>query len=96
MAPSTKPADDRLLLLQLLEESYQLPNWNETNLKSALRRVKPVMAGWRPPHARRSIAEIAVHCAYWKYSLRRKLSGSRRGTFPLKGSNWFKISDPAA
>ena len=87
-----KPAaDDRQLLLQMIEESYRLPNWNATNLRSALRRVGPEMAAWRPPHAKRSIAEIVVHCAYWKYGLRRRLSGGKRGTFPVKGSNWFNI-----
>ena len=90
MAKRTRATDDRLLLLQMVEEAYQLPNWNGTNLRAALRRVTPEMAGWRPPHARRSIADIVVHCAYWKYALRRRLSGGRRGTFPAKGSNWFK------
>ena len=70
---STKSTDDRPLLLQMIEEAYQLPNWNETNLKSTLRRVSPEMAGWRPPHAKRSIADIVVHCAYWKYALQRRL-----------------------
>ena len=90
MAKRTKAADDRHLLLQMIEEAYQLPNWNCTNLRSALRRVSAPMAGWRPPNAKRSIADIVVHCAYWKYALRRRLSGAPRGTFPLKGSNWFK------
>ncbi|MBE0592773.1 MAG: hypothetical protein IH616_10290, partial [Gemmatimonadales bacterium] len=26
---------------------------------------------------------------YWKYTVRRRLLGERRGSFPLKGSNWF-------
>lgn len=93
MAKSAPAADDRLLLLQMIEESFQLPNWNETNLRSTLRRVNAEMAGWKPLHAKRSIADIVVHCAYWKYALRRRLSGSRRGMFPLKGSNWFKTGN---
>jgi len=94
MVKRNQADDDRLLLLQMLEESYRLPNWNETNLSSALRRVSPHMAGWTPPHAKRSIADIVVHCAYWKYALRRRLTGEKRGSFPLKGSNWFKINSP--
>ncbi len=86
----TAAADDRQLLLQMVEEAYQLPNWNTTNLRSSLRRVGADMASWRPPHAKRSIADIVVHCAYWKYSLRRRLTGAKRGSFPLKGSNWFR------
>jgi hypothetical protein len=30
-----------------------------------------------------------VHAAYWKYAVWRRLTGERRGSFPLKGSNWF-------
>ena len=30
-----------------------------------------------------------VHAAYWKYVVRRRLLGEKRGSFPLKGSNWF-------
>lgn len=30
-----------------------------------------------------------LRAAYWKYVVRRRLSGDRRGSFPLKGSNWF-------
>ncbi len=92
---ATKTAvDDRRLLEQMVEEAYRMPNWNATSLRAALRRVTPEMAGWRPPNARRSIADIVVHCAYWKYALRRRLSGDRRGGFPYPGSNWFKTDSP--
>jgi len=30
-----------------------------------------------------------VHAAYWKYVVRRRITGDTRGRFPLKGSNWF-------
>lgn len=30
-----------------------------------------------------------MHAAYWKYAALRRLTGGRRGSFPLKGSNWF-------
>jgi hypothetical protein len=51
-------------------------------------------AGWCPPHSRHGIADIVLHCAYWKYAIRRRLRGDRRGSFPLKGSNWFAIGRP--
>ena len=34
--------------------------------------------------------ELAVHCAYWKYAVWRRLTGGKRGSFPLEGSNWFR------
>ena len=92
MAKSARRVDDRALLQQMIEEAYRLPNWNETNLKSTLRRVSPEMATWRAPLTKRSIADIVVHCAYWKYAVRRRLTGEAAGGFPLKGSNWFRTS----
>jgi len=31
-----------------------------------------------------------VHAAYWKHAVRRRILGEKRGSFPVKGSNWFK------
>ena len=30
-----------------------------------------------------------LHTAYWKYAVRRRLLGEKRGSFVLKGSNFF-------
>jgi hypothetical protein len=30
-----------------------------------------------------------VHAAYWKYTVRRRLLGEKRGSFALPGSNFF-------
>ena len=30
-----------------------------------------------------------MHCAYWKYVAWRLLTGAKRGSFPLVGSNFF-------
>ena len=46
-------------------------------------------AAWRPDEGRHNIWEIAVHCAYWKYAVWRRLTGAKRGSFAMKGSNWF-------
>jgi DinB family protein len=32
---------------------------------------------------------LAVHAAYWKYAVRRRITGEKRGSFALKGSNFF-------
>jgi hypothetical protein len=53
-------------------------------------------AAWRPAPGRRNIWEITVHAAYWKYTVRRRLLGEKRGSFPLKGSNWFARPDAEA
>jgi hypothetical protein len=60
-------------------------------LKSTIRRVHAAEAQWRPHPGRRTIADIVVHAAYWKYAVRRRLRGDQRGSFALKGSNWFAL-----
>jgi hypothetical protein len=77
------------LLLQVLDQGYERKAWHGPNLKQSLRGVTAKDAAWRPGPRRHNIWEIAVHAAYWKYVVRRKLRGDPRGSFPLKGSNWF-------
>jgi len=77
-------------LLDVLDRAYDAPSWHGTNLRGSLRGVSPTAAAWRPGPGRHNIWELAVHCAYWKYAVWRRLSGARRGSFPLDGSNWFE------
>jgi uncharacterized damage-inducible protein DinB len=79
----------RALLLGLLDEGYNRPAWHGPNLRGSLARLTAREAARRPAPGRHNIWEIAVHAAYWKYAVRRRLKGERRGSFPLKGSNWF-------
>jgi hypothetical protein len=47
------------------------------------------MAAWRPSPEAHNIWEFALHAAYWKYVVKRKITGEKRGSFRLKGSNFF-------
>lgn len=76
-------------LLRLLDEGYDHANWLGPNLRAAVSRVRAREALWRPGAQRHNIWEVAVHAAYWKYAVRRRLLGEKRGSFSLKGSNWF-------
>jgi len=80
-------------LLKLIEESYIRKAWHGPNLRGSLRGVTPRQALWRPARNRHNIWEIMIHCAYWKYIVRRRITGEQRGSFPFKGSNW--IESPA-
>src|SRR5438034_3338926 len=82
------------LLLLPLDQAYDKKAWHGPNLKGAIRRLSAEQAAWRPGPGRRSIAEIVMHAAYWKYAVRRRLRGDKRGSFALKGSNWFALPDP--
>ncbi len=78
------------LLLQNLDEAYERTAWHGPNLHNSLRRVSAEQAAWRQAADRHNIWEIALHAAYWKYVVRRRLTGEKRGSFELKGSNWFE------
>ena len=78
------------ILLRLVEESYSKKAWHGPNLRGSLRGVTLEQASWRPGPHRHNIWEIVVHCAYWKYIARRRMLNERTGSFPLRGSNWFK------
>ena len=80
---------DRTILLSMLDELFWGPAWHGPSLRGAIRGVTPAQAVRRPARGRHNIAELTVHAAYWKYAVRRRLSGGTRGSFPLKGSNWF-------
>jgi hypothetical protein len=84
------------LLLCILEEAYEKQARHGPNLRGSLRGVSVEQAAWRPDPQRHNIWEIAVHAAYWKYAVRRRLQGEKRGTFPLKGSNWFERPEEAS
>lgn len=77
------------LLLTQIDQAYDRRSWHGTNLRGSVRGITPDEAAWRPQPGRHSIQEIVVHAAYWKYVVRRRLTGEKRGSFPLKGSNWF-------
>jgi uncharacterized damage-inducible protein DinB len=77
------------MLLDLLDEAFERKAWHGTNLRGSVRGLDPARAAWRPGPGRHSVRELVVHAAYWKYAVRRQLSGEKRGSFPEAGSNWF-------
>jgi len=82
-------------LLRAIDEAFNRRAWHGTNLRGSIRGLTPGEAAWRPAPGRHNIWEIVLHTAYWKYAVRQRLWGGKRGSFPIKGSNWFK-SPPAA
>jgi hypothetical protein len=76
-------------ILAIIDQAYDHPSWHGTNLRGSVRRVSAEQAAWRPGPKRHNIWETVVHAAYWKYAASRRFTGDARGSFPLKGSNWF-------
>ncbi len=83
--------------VQLLRDAIQPPprrlSWHGGPTPvGALRNVDAAEARWRPGPARHSIWELALHIAYWKYAVRRRISGDAGPRFPRSPANWPGVS----
>ncbi len=81
--------DSAQVVLALLDEAYEKKTWHGPNLKQSIKGVTAKQAAWRPEPRRHNIWEVTLHAAYWKYAVRRRIEGGKRGSFALKGSNFF-------
>lgn len=82
------------LLSALIEEGYERKTWHGPNLRQSIRGLTAAQAAWRPVPGAHNIWELTLHAAYWKYRMRRKIEGGKRGAFALEGSNFFKRPEP--
>lgn len=83
------PGPEIDVLLRIVDTAFDRKSWHGAGLKGSLRGLTAAQAVRRPAPGRHNIAEQALHAAYWKYTVRRRLRGEGPGSFPLKGSNWF-------
>ena len=77
------------LLLASIDEAYDKRSWHGTNLRGSLRGVTAEQAGARVQPGAHNIWELAVHAAYWKYDIRRRLTGEKAHSFALEGSDFW-------
>jgi len=77
------------LLLKLIDEAYKKKTWHGPNLRQAIRGVSATQAAWRPGAGGHNIGEETLHAAYWKYAVRNRIEGGKKGSFALPGSNFF-------
>src|SRR5688572_26133428 len=77
-------------ILEMIDQAFDRRSWHGTNLKGSIKGMHAKDAAWRPAPGRHNIWEIVVHATYWKYIVRRRLLAEAKGSFPLKGSNWFQ------
>jgi uncharacterized damage-inducible protein DinB len=82
------------VILQLFQEAFERKTWHGPNLWQSLKGVAAKQAAWRPGPHRHNIWELALHAAYWKYVLRRRVQGGKQGSFVIKGSNFFHRPEP--
>jgi hypothetical protein len=86
------------LLLDVIDQGFDRQSWHGPNLRGSIRGVTHHQALWRPQPERHNIWEHVLHAAYWKYTVRRRILGEKRGSFPIQGSNWIMPQEntPAA
>jgi hypothetical protein len=77
------------LVLALFDEAYKKKTWHGPNLRQSIRGVSAKQAAWRPGAGRHNIWEETLHAAYWKFAVRNRIEGGKRGSFALPGSNFF-------
>ena len=83
-------------LLESLDQAFDTRSWHGTNLRGSIRGVSLAEALWRPAPGRHNIWEIALHTAYWKYAVHRKIVGGvKRGSFGRAPSDWPRLPEPA-
>ena len=87
--------DSAALLLDVLDAAYDRRSFHGTTLRGSLRGVSVETACWRPAPDRHNIWELLLHAAYWKYRVRRTLSGGP--AFQRSPSDWPHVpASPAA
>jgi uncharacterized damage-inducible protein DinB len=86
--------NSRSAVLALFDEAFSKKAWHGPNLWQSLKGVSAEQAAWRPAPGRHNIWEETLHAAYWKYAVRRRLEGGKRGSFAFKGSNFFPRPEP--
>jgi hypothetical protein len=86
--------NSQAILSALLDEAFSKKTWHGPNLWQSLKGVNVKQAAWRPAPGRHNIWEEALHAAYWKYAVRRRIEGGKRASFVLQGSNFFPRPEP--
>lgn len=77
------------MILDTIDRAFDKRSWHGTNLRGAIRGVNRQQALKRVQPDRHNIWEHVLHAAYWKYTVRRRILGESRGSFPMTGSDWI-------
>jgi hypothetical protein len=86
-----KPDASIALLLDIIDEAFDRAAWHGATLRGSLRGVTDRQASWRPARGRHNIRELTLHAAFWKHTVRSRLTGTPVA-FALEGRDWFTAS----
>jgi hypothetical protein len=81
-------------LLFLYDQSFSGRAWHGPNLWGSLRAMNADEALRRPAEGRHNAWELVLHCAYWKWEVRRRLTGEEAAAFPRAGANFPALPAP--
>lgn len=83
------------LLLENLQPRPGRGSWHGgPTAVGSLRGVSAEQAAWTPAPGRKSIWQLALHIAYWKYAVRRRIEGGADSRFPRSPANWPRVPKP--
>lgn len=86
----------RTILVENLQPRPGRGSWHGgPTAVGALRGVSAEQAAWTPAPGRKSIWQLALHIAYWKYAVRRRIEGGSESRFPRAPANWPRVPSPA-
>ncbi len=86
----------RTLLVEIIQPRPGRGSWHGgPTAVGSLRGVSAEHAAWVPAPGRKSIWQLALHIAYWKYAVRRRLEGGSESRFPRAPANWPRVPRPA-
>lgn len=81
-------------IMEVLDPPSGVRPWHGgPTLMGALRGVKAGQAAWKPARDRKSIWELALHIAYWNYSVRRYFDPEAEKGFSRSPSNFPTLKD---
>ncbi len=76
-------------MLASIDAAYDTRSWHGTNLRGACAACRSKTPHGGLSKGRHNIWELMVHAAYWKYDIRRRLTGERGHSFAIEGSNFW-------
>src|SRR6185503_84833 len=84
---------DAALLLFYLDQAFGRRGWHGPTLSALVRNVGVAEAMWRPSPGRHSVWELVLHAAFWKNTVRRRITGDGSVRFPRSPANWPKTPE---
>jgi hypothetical protein len=86
---ASRRIDPRIkLLIQNLDAAYLKRGWHGPVLRKVLKGLAAELAHRHPIPGRHSVWELALHTAWWKYTVRRRITGDSDLVFPRSGANF--------